>query len=92
MRPRTRDRPGDSLGPRPTYSPRRTLAGAALLVTVFFAGLLAVSYPEPAVLAGSVVTAGGVTARTARDRLARRRKTGQTREVCLPASDVCVEA
>lgn len=91
MRPRTRDRPADSLGPRPTYSPARTLIGAALLVAAFLALLVAASYPESAVLVGSVAVAGGLTARTARERLRSRREADRGREVCVPATGVCVE-
>jgi hypothetical protein len=92
MRPNTRDRPGGTLGPRPTYSPAPTLAGTALLFAAFAVLLVAVSYPEPAVLVGSVATAGGLAVRTARERLRSRRETGRTTDVCVPVADVCVEA
>jgi hypothetical protein len=79
-------------GPRPAYSLRKTLLGTALAAAAFLAAVLAVTHP--AATAAALLAA--VAARTAVRRLDRfrqtRRRDGRNRRVCVPTTDVCVEA
>ncbi|WP_255196737.1 hypothetical protein [Halorarius litoreus] len=88
----SRTGPGNSLGPRPTYSPGRTLAGALLLFAAFVVGLVVVSSPAATAMAGSATFVAVTAARLVRRRLRRRRATGRTRQVCVPRTDRCIEA
>jgi hypothetical protein len=89
MASRTHAGPHGPDSPRPTYSLRTTLAGTALVAAALAATLVAASYP----VATAVALAGAATARIA-VRALRRRQTprhDQSRQVCVPATGVCVE-
>lgn len=91
MRRPQRPRPRDPLSPHSAYRLRKNLVVAGALLAAFFAVVVAVSYP--AVAFGAVLAlATGVAARSAYRRLATRRREKQTRQVCVPGTDVCLEA
>jgi predicted lysophospholipase L1 biosynthesis ABC-type transport system permease subunit len=75
---------------RPDAPPvRRTLAGTLVLAGLLVVGLLAVS--APAVLAGGFLATAVVTAVLRAVRRYRRLDRGP-RRVCVPRTDVCVQA
>lgn len=88
-----RTRPRD---PAERYSLRRTLAVTAVLATAVVVGTLAVLHPTAAFVAAAAAAGLAVLARPAtralRHRLRDRRREGRSREVCVPATGVCVEA
>jgi hypothetical protein len=69
---------------------RRTLAGTLVLAGLLVAGLLAVS--APAVLAGLFLPAAAATAVLRAVRRYRRRLGREPRQVCVPHTNVCVDA
>lgn len=76
---------------RPDAPPvRRTLAGTLVLAGLLVVGLLAVS--APAVLAGGFLATAVVTAVLRAVRRYRRRLDRGPRRVCVPRTDVCVQA
>lgn len=96
MRETSSGPPAGPHGRRPAHSAGRTLLGTAVLAAAFVAAVVVASYP---VAAATVVGAAAVTAvatrpvvRMGRESVARRRSEGRSREVCVPATDVCVEA
>lgn len=72
------------------------MLGTVLLAAAFVGVLVAVSYPVAAAVAVAVAAVAGVAGRwggrALRRRVARRRREGRARTVCVPTTDVCVEA
>ena len=92
MRGKPKQYPATAYGPKPAYSAGQTIVGTAVFVGILLVVVFAFAYPVA--VAGIVV--GVIVARRAirvAHRLRQRRhKEGRTRHLCIPMTDVCVEA
>ena len=79
-------------GPRPAYNLRTTALGTTLVAATFLAAILAVTYPAVAATVLVATVAAGATGRRLTHLWQARRRRRQSRRVCVPTTDVCVEA
>lgn len=79
-------------GPVQAYGPWSVVVASVVVAALGVGLLLAVAHPVPALVAGVLVLASRRSVRAVRRRLAARRRAGRRRRVCVPATDVCVEA
>jgi membrane protein implicated in regulation of membrane protease activity len=94
---RNRSQPVDL---RPTYSPRQYLVAGLLCIAAIVTMVVAAAYPTAAV-AGLLVAAAAVAARTLARRAltyrhqgdhARRQRAAESGRVCVPGTDICLDA
>lgn len=92
MRRKASEFPTAVYGPKPAYSLRQTFVGSAVAAALAVAVVMATVYPAAvaSIVVGAV--AGRRVVRAARRFRRTRRREGRARRVCVPKTNVCVEA